>query len=84
MRCRVTEVKTNMRNNYETHECEVCKKEEETQNHIIICPEITMKKTNKVNVKYENIFDGKVHEQLEIAKVFEENIKIRNDKMDKI
>ena len=35
LKSRVTDVKTNFRGRYDSFECDVCKKEEETQEHII-------------------------------------------------
>jgi hypothetical protein len=48
--CRVTELKSNLKGNYDSHECEVCEKEEETQEHILKCTKkVNMKKSEKEN-----------------------------------
>ena len=63
IRCRVTNVKTNQRGKYDDLKCRICKEEEESQEHLIICKDL---KTNTEieNVKYEQIFDGTVEEKL--------------------
>jgi len=80
MRCRVTETKMNMKHKYETHECDVCGQENETQEHILKCSEI-IKLNNKLkNSKipnYTKLFNGKVSAQLEIARIFKQNMKIK-------
>ena len=78
MRSRMTDVKVNFRNKNETLECDVCKDEEETQKHVLECKEI-MKNKNKILMQpeYEEIFQDNVKNQIEIAKIFIENMKIR-------
>ena len=45
--CRVTELKTNLKGIYDSYECSLCGEEEETQAHILECPEI--EKNNEDN-----------------------------------
>ena len=40
MRSRVTEVKINQQIKFENHQCETCGETNETQEHILNCPEI--------------------------------------------
>ena len=80
LRSRVTDVKINSRGKYETLECEVCKEEEESQNHIMECKEIVkFRKNYKKPPNYNKLFDGNFKEQLEISKDFLENMKIKKD-----
>ena len=78
MRSRVTEVKTNYRGKYESFECDLCNKEDESQKHIIECTEIWKhKETNIKPPDYDDLFKGNSKYQLEIAKTFIENMKIK-------
>ena len=78
MRSRVTEVKTNYKGNYETYECDLCKMEEESQEHILVCKEILKTRNNdKKPPEYKNIFNGNTGLQLEVAQYFDENLRRR-------
>ena len=57
LRCKVIHVKMNMKALYKTYECEICKKEDESQSHIYECDKIwEIRKTEKVKEpKYEMI-----------------------------
>jgi hypothetical protein len=75
LRCKVTEVKVNLKGSYDYLECRACGLEEENQKHIIHCEKLNQsKKTEEIN--YDKLFDGTVLEKLKIAKVFKENLKI--------
>merc|ERR1711954_609057 len=77
MRCRVTNVKMNMKGKFENLECSVCNSENESQIHIMECSEISKHKEIKEKiVEYENILGENVKKQLEIVKCFIENMKI--------
>ena len=83
MRSRMTEVKKNYRGKYDNIECDLCNEEEESQEHILKCKEI-MKNENKVEVpEYDKLLDGSVKFQLEIAKMFNENMKKKKEILDK-
>jgi hypothetical protein len=59
LRCRVTNLKTNLRGAYDSHEFGICNKEDETQEHILKCKGLTnMKKEANVIPEYENLFHG--------------------------
>ena len=73
LRCRVTNVKTNMRNMYSEVICDACGIQEESQKHIIECLKLN-EKDNCIS-KYEKIYNGSVSEKVEIAIKFEENFK---------
>ena len=76
LRSRVSDVKLNYKGKYETYECQVCKKEDESQEHIIIkCT--SLNKSKEEIMKYEDIFDGNVIKKVKIARKFIENIKLR-------
>ena len=84
LRCRMTDVKANFRGLYETYECEICEKYEETQEHILNCSEINiMKKDNEI-IEYEQIFNGDVKDQRNIARIFKDNMDIRNSILNKV
>ena len=78
IRSNMTNAKMNKKNLHKTHECTICLKENETQQHIYICNEIFKisgrKKEN--NPMYEKIINGNRKEKIEIAKIFKENMKI--------
>ena len=79
MRSRVADVKTNFKAKYESFECDVCKKEEETQKHVIECTEINKgKQENETLPDYEELFKRNVKNQVLIARHFLENMKMRN------
>ena len=75
LRCRMTQIKVNLKGKYDTLECDACGKEEETQEHILVCEKLNKDKDNQ-EFKYENLFNGTVTEQVKIAKRFEGNLKI--------
>ena len=78
LRCRVTEVKTNMKGSYENFQCDLCNNEEETQEHVLNCMKIvSMRNEKDVINKLEKIYNGKVREQINVARVFKENMDIR-------
>ena len=83
MRCRVTEIRNNLKGLYDSYECEVCNKEEETQEHILNCKEINKVENNEKRIEYEKLFDGSVKDKLEIAKLFKQNFEIRKEIMKK-
>ena len=72
MRCRVTEVKNNMKGSYENLECTACGLEEENQKHILECKILNINGKYE-EVKYEKLFNGRVSEKLIIARKFKEN-----------
>ena len=71
----------NMQQIYDTHECSMCMKENETQEHIYKCEEIwkLREKNYEKIIEYEKIMTGNVREKLEIAKIFKENMKIKEN-----
>ena len=74
LRCRVTDIKTNMRKMYADVFCDACGLQEESQKHIIQeC--MKLNDNNDRSLKYEKIYDGTVGEKIEIAKRFEDNYK---------
>ena len=77
MRCKVMNVKMNMKSMHESHECRVCLKEKETQEHVFRCKEIFeyRKSMNMVETNYDKIEYGSVKEQKEVMKTFKEQLK---------
>ena len=69
---------------YDGYECTDYGKEDENQKHISECEEILKRnKELKDLIVYENIFEGNVNEQIYIAKIFQENMKIKENMMKK-
>ena len=83
IRCRSLNLKMNMKNQYETFTCMVCLIEDETQSHVYECKEIFKLNNNKqIEIpKYEEIFNGNVHQKVIIARILKENLKIRDSKI---
>ena len=78
MRSRVSDVKSNFKGKYENFECEICKIEDETQQHIIECKEINKnRKEEKILPKYEELFKRNVKNQVTIVRHFLENMKMK-------
>ena len=75
LRTRMTDVKCNYRGKYESLECEICIKDEESQKHILICEKLNEKYENKI--EYQEIFHGSVKNKIEIARRFIKNLKNR-------
>ena len=76
LRSRVTDVKSNFKTKFDTLECDGCKMEEETQEHILLkCKILSEKYEGDMN--YEDIFDGNVTKKVEIAKQFMKSLKNR-------
>ena len=78
LRSNMTKVKMNSKYLYETYECTMCSIEEESSEHVYLCNEIwKLKGKKKENIpNYENILNESVKEKIEIAKLFNENMKI--------
>ena len=64
-----------IRGQYDNLECRACDKEEETQQHILVCEELNRKKVVE-EIKYEKIFNGTVSDKLKVAQKFKENFDI--------
>ena len=80
LRTRMTDIKMNYKGIYDSFECSACKKEEESQAHIFESKEIAKKNEEVYKLEYDKIFEGKVEEQVEIARIFKKLMKIK-DKM---
>ena len=72
IRSNMTNAKMNKKNLHKTHECTICLKENETQQHVYICNEIfkISGRKNENNPKYQKIINGNRKEKIEIAKNF--------------
>ena len=81
MWCKVTETKNNFKGLHDTYECDACDNENETQEHIIQCKVLNIlniENTEKELPKYEKLLNGKVHEQIQIARIFKQNMDIKD------
>ena len=77
LRCRTIKVKRNFKGMFDDMTCTACGLEEETQEHVLVCPKlINNKNKGDINVKYEKLLNGTVSEKLLIAKMFKENYEV--------
>ena len=65
----------NYKGMYENFQWEVCKEEDETQEHILKCK--ILNKEEMENVDYLKIKNGNVIEMIKLAKKFKKNLEIR-------
>ena len=72
------EVKMNFKRKHETHECTACEKYEETQEHVYDQCKTLMEfnKEQHENPEYEKLFIGTVRDQMKIAEILKQNLKI--------
>ena len=79
LRCRMTDIKTNMRGNYKTFECPLCEGAEDTQIHTYQeCKVIeTQKKNETEKPNYKKLFENDSRILIEIVRIFKENMDIR-------
>ena len=75
LRCRVSELKVNMKGKYDSLECTACGKSEESQENILDCAVLNEDKSLE-NCKYDKIFNGTVSDKLKVARRFKENFDI--------
>ena len=73
IRSRVTSVKFNIRGMYESLECGACGLFEESQSHILDCSQQNKIKMNQ-EIRYKIVFNGTVHDQLKVERVFKDNV----------
>ena len=66
LRTRMTEVKSNYKNNNESLECEICFENNETQEHILSCPWLG----KACDIEYNELWNGIVSVKKEIATEF--------------
>ena len=78
IRSNMTNAKMNKKNLHKTHECTICLKENETQQHVYTCNQIweEMGKGEENYPKYEKIINGFRNEKIRIAKIFKDILKI--------
>ena len=66
-----------MKERYETYECDACGQNDESQEHVLRCTKLLiMNKENNAILEYDKILNGKVMEQITIAKIFQHNISV--------
>ena len=76
MRCKVVNLKMNMKGIYDAYECKVCQNEDESQEHVYECKEIwKLRKKDYLKIpSYEKIMNGSVKEKLEVSRILRENM----------
>ena len=78
LRCRMTETKTNFKGLYDSYECDLCGKEDESQEHILKCTRlVNMNKDISEIPIYDQIFEGNTNAQVNIARIFQQNMKFK-------
>ena len=61
----MVEVKANYKGKYETYECDLCKEEEETQEHLLKCRKLNKNMQDAIKLQeYKKILEGNVKNQL--------------------
>ena len=71
-------MKANYKGKFENIKCELCNEnEEENQEHIMHCKKLN-KFENEKKTEYDEILKSNVKNQIQIARKFIENMKIRN------
>ena len=72
LRCKMTNLKANMKGKYENLECRACKIENESQQHVFECNEIDVK--FHVKETYEDLIEGSLRQKIEISEVMKKRI----------
>ena len=86
LRSRMLDVKCNYKGKY-IHSnilCPVCKKEEDTQAHILECADLNVE--NQIvteTIDYDKLFSDKLNDKISVAKVIKERFKRRKDNLKK-
>ena len=81
IRSKVLTLKMNQKGLFDSFECEVCNKEDETQEHIYKCEEI-WKNNDKIYDEipdYDGIMTGNIKEKLKIARILKDNMQIHKE-----
>ena len=73
LRGNMTNVKTNMKGNYDQLECRACDIKEEDQKHVYEC-KLLNKKVSEI--EYEKIYTGTVYEKVKVAQKFRKNLEM--------
>ena len=84
LRSRMTDTKMNYQGLYDDFECGACGKEDEDQKHIFECTILMNMNNVKEIPAYEKLFNGKVDEQLQIARIFKQNMTNKEELLKKI
>ena len=87
LRSKVTDLKMNQKNRYESYECGGCGKEDESQDHVLNC-QVLIEMNEDLKIReiplYEKVNEGNVKEQQIICKIFSKNMKILHDLRKKV
>ena len=84
LRCRTTDLKTNMKGLYDTYDCPLGDGPDDSQAHILECPII--EKESKIKMEapnYEQIYENDPIKLVMIARKFKINMEIRESIMKK-
>ena len=78
LRSRMVDVKANYKGKYFDYLCTECGKEEETQQHVLECSKLIGKNEMLTYIpNYYDIFSEEVEEQLYVARILRENMRIK-------
>ena len=72
----MTNVKMNLRGMYEKFQCEICYKEDKSQQHKMECRKLN--EIINVNIDFTKIENGNSNQMVAIARKFKRNIEIRD------
>ena len=74
------ETKDNFPNKFTNNLCPICDDgTEDSQEHVLVCPESDNSQIVKEAVKYENLFSNNVNKQMQIASIVTENFRRRKE-----
>ena len=79
LRIRMLEIGNNFQNRFDNF-YPMCENKmiKDSQQHLMICPVLIKSAIVKRNVNYDELFGNCVEDQLKVAKIIEENFKMRN------
>ena len=72
LRCQMTNLKANMKGNYENLECRACKVENESQQHVFECKEIDVELYEKET--FEELIEGTLRQKIQISEYMRKRI----------
>ena len=78
LRSRMLEIGNNFQNRFDNF-CPMCENKDinDSQQHLMICPVLIKSAIVKRNVNYDELFGNCVEDQLKVAKIIEDNFKMR-------
>ena len=82
LRCRMLDISSNFPNQKKSEFCPVCNDSKDTQEHLMTCPELVDDKQLTDSVpRYEELFGENLLKQIRVAKIIQENFRLRKKKL---